>query len=195
VLQSELRHLCRAGRGLLAAGLWLRLQFASAVTILRGILQSSRESERLSRRTKFAGSGSCVGILFACLHGMHQQPHFGFALEYVKDVEAAKRFYVDVVGLKVERFHPRFVQFHGFAIASDEAMGSGKERELYWLVDDAAEAFVQLSKRSEVTMPVKQMPFGKVFGIKGPAGQPLYVCQLAADRPSQAADDSKRHAS
>jgi len=118
---------------------------------------------------------------------MHQKPHFGFALEYVKDIEAAKRFYVDVVGLKVERFHPRFVQFAGFAIASDEAMGSGKDRELYWLVDDAPEAFAEMSKHSEVTMPIKQMPFGKVFGIKGPAGQPLYVCQLAADRPSQKA--------
>jgi predicted enzyme related to lactoylglutathione lyase len=118
---------------------------------------------------------------------MHQEPHFGFALEYVKDIEAAKRFYVDVVGLKAERVHPRFVQFPGFAISSDEAMSGGKERELYWLVDDAADAFVQMSKHSEVTMPVKQMPFGKVFGIKGAAGQPLYVCQLAADRPSQKA--------
>jgi len=117
----------------------------------------------------------------------HQQPHFGFALEYVKDIEAAKRFYVDVVGLKIERFHPRFVQFPGFAIATGEAMNGGKERELYWLVDDAGDAFVEMSKHSEVTMPVKQMPFGKVFGIKGPAGQPLYVCQLAADRPSQRA--------
>ncbi len=32
----------------------------------------------------------------------HQEPRFGFALEYVKDIAAAKRFYVDVVGLKVE---------------------------------------------------------------------------------------------
>ncbi|HEY4102775.1 MAG TPA: VOC family protein [Polyangiaceae bacterium] len=118
---------------------------------------------------------------------MHQVPHFGFALEYVKDIEATKRFYTDVVGLKVERFHPRFVQFSGFAIASDEAMGSGKERELYWLVDDAAEAYVEMSKQSEVIMPVKQLPFGKVFGIKDPSGQPLYMCQLAADRPSKQA--------
>jgi predicted enzyme related to lactoylglutathione lyase len=117
----------------------------------------------------------------------HQTPHFGFALEYVKDIEAAKRFYTDVIGLKVERYHPRFVQFPGFAIANDEAMGSGKERELYWLVDDASDAFVEMSKHSEVVMPVKQMPFGKVFAIKGPAGQPLYVCQLAADRPSKSA--------
>jgi len=122
---------------------------------------------------------------------MQQKPRFGFALEYVKDIEAAKRFYVDVVGLKVERFHPRFVQFAGFAIASDEAMGGGKERELYWLVDDASEAFAEMSKHSEVTLPIKQMPFGKVFGIKGPAGQPLYVCQLAADRPSQQVSDGR----
>ena len=62
----------------------------------------------------------------------------------MEDIEAAKRFYVDVVGLKIERFHPRFVQFPGFAIATGEAMNGGKERELYWLVDDARDAFVEL---------------------------------------------------
>jgi predicted enzyme related to lactoylglutathione lyase len=118
---------------------------------------------------------------------MQETPRFGFALEYVTDIQAAQRFYTEVVGLKVERSHPRFVQFQGFAIASDEAMGSGKERELYWLVDDAAAAFERMSKHSQVTMPVKEMPFGKVFGIKGPAEQPIYICQLAADRPSKKA--------
>jgi hypothetical protein len=29
------------------------------------------------------------------------------------------------------------------------------------------------------------MPFGKVFGVKGPAGQPRYLLELAQDRPSQ----------
>ena len=48
---------------------------------------------------------------------------FGFAIEYVTDIEAVKRFYVDVLGLKVDREAPVFVQFtdgHGatFAIAS-----------------------------------------------------------------------------
>jgi hypothetical protein len=36
-----------------------------------------------------------------------------------------------------------------------------------------------------VIMPLKQMPFGKVFGIKDSTGQPLYILEFAQDRPSQ----------
>jgi catechol 2,3-dioxygenase-like lactoylglutathione lyase family enzyme len=56
---------------------------------------------------------------------MGNKPTFGFVLEYVTDIEAATRFYVEVIGLEIERHHPVFVQFNHFAIASDESM-SGK---------------------------------------------------------------------
>ncbi len=49
-------------------------------------------------------------------------PKFGFILEYVSDIETAKSFYTDVLGFKVERYHPTFVQFEHFAIASDESL-------------------------------------------------------------------------
>lgn len=39
------------------------------------------------------------------------KPRFAFALTYVSDIEAAKRFYVDVLGLEIEREAPVFVQF------------------------------------------------------------------------------------
>jgi len=51
-------------------------------------------------------------------------PKFGFVLEYVTDIEATKRFYVEVLGLEVERSSPAFIQFNNFAIASDESMSS-----------------------------------------------------------------------
>jgi predicted enzyme related to lactoylglutathione lyase len=88
-------------------------------------------------------------------------PRFGFALEYVPDVETAKQFYVDVLGLQVQRCHPVFVQFQNFAIASDESMG-GKGK------------------------PIREMPFGKVFTINDPAGRPRFLIELAKERPSQA---------
>lgn len=116
---------------------------------------------------------------------MTQQPRFGFAIEYVDDIESAKRFYTDVVGLKVERTHPTFVQFPNFAIASDESMTGSRATELYWLVEDAKAAYAELSKSAEVTLPMKQMPFGKVFGIKGASGEPRYLLELAANRPSK----------
>jgi predicted enzyme related to lactoylglutathione lyase len=114
------------------------------------------------------------------------KPEFGFVIEYVNDIETARQFYVDVLGLEVERVSPVFVQFHHFAIASDESMSGTRDPEIYWLVDDAQAAYDDLSQKVEVVMPLKQMPFGNVFGIKDPAGQPFYVLEFAEDRPSQA---------
>jgi len=116
---------------------------------------------------------------------MSVKPRFGFVVEYVEDIEAAKRFYVDVMGLEVERYHPTYVQFGAFAIANDASMTGSRDPELYWLVDDAEEAFRELSKKAEVVAPLKQMPFGKVFSVKEPEGRPRYLLELARDRPSR----------
>ena len=112
-------------------------------------------------------------------------PRFGFVLEYVPDIEAAKAFYVDVLGLAVEWHHPTFVQFSHFAIANDESMTGTREPETYWLVENAETAFAELCQKAEVCLPLKQMPYGKVFGVKNPAGRPCYVLELARDRPSR----------
>jgi len=117
---------------------------------------------------------------------MKSKPVFGFFLEYVPDVEAAKRFYMDVFGLEVERTSPVFVQFEHFAIASDESMSGTREPEVYWLVEDAEASFREFSQKAEIAIPLKQMPFGKVFGIKDPEGQVQYLIEFAQDRPSQA---------
>jgi catechol 2,3-dioxygenase-like lactoylglutathione lyase family enzyme len=116
---------------------------------------------------------------------MKNKPKFGFHLEYVSDIEAARRFYVEVLGLEVERISPEFVQFSHFAIASDESMSGTRDPEVYWLVEDAQAAFDDISQKSKVIMPLKQMPFGKVFGIKDVADQPLYIIEFADERPSQ----------
>lgn len=117
---------------------------------------------------------------------MNIKPRFGFVIEYVPDIEAIKDFYVDALGLKVERYHPTFVQFEHFAIASDQLVAGGGELELYWLIDDAEAAFREISMKAEVSLPLTQQPFGKVFGIKDPSGQPQYLLELAKDRPSEA---------
>lgn len=116
---------------------------------------------------------------------MSNKPKFGFVLEYVTDIEAAKRFYVEILGLEVERYSPVYVQFDHFAIASDESMSGNRDPEVYWLVNDADAAFSDFSQKAEVILPPKQMPFGKVFGIKDTAGQPLYMLEFAKNRPSQ----------
>jgi predicted enzyme related to lactoylglutathione lyase len=116
---------------------------------------------------------------------------FAFNLEYVSDIESAKRFYVEVFGLQIEREAPTFVQFKDqagvrYAIASDEAMSEGRGPELYWRVDNAEAALKALSQHAEVCLPLKEMAFGKVFGIKGPSGHPQYLIEFAQNRPSQA---------
>jgi predicted enzyme related to lactoylglutathione lyase len=118
---------------------------------------------------------------------------FAFPLEYVTDIKATKRFYVEVLGLEVERDSPTFVQLkdqngRGYAIASDESIGGNRELELYWLVDDAEAASSELSQKTEITLPLRQLPFGKVFGIKAPDGQPQYLLEFGRNRPSQPVD-------
>jgi catechol 2,3-dioxygenase-like lactoylglutathione lyase family enzyme len=94
---------------------------------------------------------------------MSNRARFGFAIEYVTDIEAARRFYVDVLGLEVQRVHPTFVQFDHFAIASDESLSGTNETELYWLVDDAEAAFAEMSARgphSQQQVPPCRRPSG-----------------------------------
>jgi catechol 2,3-dioxygenase-like lactoylglutathione lyase family enzyme len=114
-------------------------------------------------------------------------PRFGFVVEYVADIEAATRFYTGVMGLEAERVHPTYVQFEHFAVATDAPLGGTGERELYWLVEDAENAYDELRKTAEISLPLKQMPYGKVFGVKGASGRPCFLLQLAENRPSEPA--------
>jgi len=115
---------------------------------------------------------------------MNVNAKFAFVLYYVDDIEMAKRFYTEVVGLKVERDSPTFVQFDHFAIGADESVSGSRDPEVYWTVDDAESALAEYSKSVPIGMPMKQMPFGKVFSIKDPTGNPLYMIEFAKIRPS-----------
>ena len=116
---------------------------------------------------------------------MTTTPTFGFALDYVTDIQKSRAFYVDVLGLKVEREHPTYVQFPSFTIATDEAMTAARDPELYWLVDDAEAARNAMPKGDPTE--IRAMPFGKVFSVNDPDGRPRCVLEFAANRPSQAA--------
>ncbi len=115
---------------------------------------------------------------------MNNKPNFGFYLEYVPDIEAAKKFYVDVLGLEVQRAAPTFVQFDHFAIASDESMSGTNDPEVYWVVEDAEASLRVFSKKTEISQPIKNVPFGKVFSVKNTAGRPIYFVEFAKQRPS-----------
>jgi len=116
---------------------------------------------------------------------MNQQAQFGFAVIYVDDMAAARRFYTEVLGQKVQREAPTFIQFDHFALAGDESMDGRKQVELYWLVSDAEAALAEARRAAPITMELRSLPFGKVFGVKDPTGQPRYVLELAQRRPSR----------
>jgi predicted enzyme related to lactoylglutathione lyase len=121
---------------------------------------------------------------------MATNPRFTFPLEYVSDISAAKHFYVDVLGLQIEREASTFVQLRDaagshYAIASDESVGGRGGLELYWAVDDAEAALREVAPKAEVVAPLRQLPFGKVFAIKSPDGQSQYLIEFAQSRPSQ----------
>lgn len=120
---------------------------------------------------------------------MPSKPRFAFVIEYVADVEAARPFYTDTLGLTVEREHPTFIQFRdeagvAFAISSDPPLGNG-DPEVCWVVEDADAAYRSLSQQAEVSMPLQELPFGKIFAITDPAGRPQFLVEFARNRPSQ----------
>ncbi|HEX6039069.1 VOC family protein [Longimicrobium sp.] len=119
---------------------------------------------------------------------MSSGPRFGMVVEYVKDVQAARRFYVEVMGLRAEREHPTYVQFEHYAITSDAALAGSGEPETYWLVDDVEAAFRALSEGTEIVLPLTTKPFGTMFGIRNADGRPAYLLQFAANRPSTAVE-------
>ena len=111
---------------------------------------------------------------------------FGFAIVNVKDIEKAKTFYTEVMGLPVQRQAPNYVQFESFAIASDNPSATSPI-ELYWLADDAESAHRELASRGAVCSAVEAKPFGKVFSAKDPDGGERFILQFAANRPSKSA--------
>ena len=115
---------------------------------------------------------------------MVDAPRFEFALEYVDDVKAVRAFYEAVMGLKAQREHPTFVQFEHFAIASDERVGGGSEPELYWSVEDIDAAYREMSANAEIAVPLKDLPFGRVFAVKDPDGRSRFLLEWAGQRPS-----------
>lgn len=110
---------------------------------------------------------------------------FGFAVANVKNIAQSKRFHTEVLGLKVQREAPNYVQFESFAIASDNPEAT-TPIELYWLTDDADAAHRELTARGATCTPVAAKPFGKVFSAKDPDGGERFILQLAATRPSKA---------
>ena len=117
---------------------------------------------------------------------MDTSPRFGFVVNYVEDLAASKRFYLETLGLRVEREAPNFVQFEYFALATDASMDGRREQELYWLGPNVEAAWTELRAKVPVSMELRALPFGKVIGVLYPSGRPRCLLELSAGRPSVA---------
>ncbi len=114
-----------------------------------------------------------------------------FVVRHVTDVDAARAFYTEKMGFEVEAEQPGFVQFKApdgapFAVslasadpvAAELPSGQSEPLELWWYVDDADAAYAELqAKDVEIVFPPKDMPFGRAFAVKDPAGAYSFILQ------------------
>ncbi len=107
-------------------------------------------------------------------------------LMHVPSVAAVRDFYTEQLGLKVVDHQRGFIQFeqagHGVSLALSErpaeTMGDGIE--LWWYVDNADATCAQFAEQGIVIVdPPTDQPFGRSFSINDPAGNRLYMLQLA----------------
>lgn len=110
------------------------------------------------------------------LHGMQ------FVVVHVPAVAAVEAFYTETLGLSVAARNTGFLQLApggGASVALGEAAGRDPI-ELWWYVDDAEAELARLQARGvEIVQPIVDMPFGRTFAIKDPAGTTLYMLQPA----------------
>jgi predicted enzyme related to lactoylglutathione lyase len=110
------------------------------------------------------------------IHGMQ------FVLVHVPEVAAVEAFYTGTLGLSVAARNTGFLQLApegGASVAFGEAPGRDPV-ELWWYVDDAEAELARLQAQGvEIAQPIVDMPFGRTFAIKDPAGFTLYILQPA----------------
>ncbi len=113
-----------------------------------------------------------------------------FIMLHVPDVEQARAFYTEKLGLVVDAQQPDFVQFkqpmgHGavFALGKAEDNATLQGAELWWFVDDADKTFADLvAQHVEVVSKPTDEPFGRALAIKDPAGHTIHLLQLPSQR-------------
>jgi predicted enzyme related to lactoylglutathione lyase len=114
-------------------------------------------------------------------------PALELALVHVADIDVARAFYTEKLGLEAdpEQSGPNFVLFQrpdgvgsSLALSAGDAVAPSNGIELWWYVDDADATHDDLVARGvEVASPLADMPFGRTFSIKDPSGNVLYFLQ------------------
>ena len=108
-----------------------------------------------------------------------------FVMLHVPDIEQARTFYTEKLGMVVEDQQPGFVQFKQnagmgaiFALQEQADVSAHQGVELWWMVDNADATYATLVSRGvgTVSQPSDE-PFGRAFTIKDPAGNTINMFQ------------------
>ncbi|QBD76135.1 hypothetical protein EPA93_08980 [Ktedonosporobacter rubrisoli] len=110
-----------------------------------------------------------------------------FVLAHVPSIAAVLPFYTEKLGFEVELQMPDFVQFKqpngqgaSYALSAEGPAEPKSSTELWWFVDDVEASLAQLQAREvPIVEGIADMPFGRTLTIADPAGNKLYLLQLA----------------
>ena len=106
-----------------------------------------------------------------------------FVIRHVDDVDAARAFYHEQMGLKIDTDSPNFVQFsasNGAAFGVSKVTNSSDlPLELWWVVDDVDATCAALAaKGAEIVDPLQDEPFGRTAAFKDTTGGYVHLLQL-----------------
>ncbi len=110
-----------------------------------------------------------------------------FVLAHVPSIAEVLPFYTEKLGFEIETQVPGFVQFKqpngqgaSYALSEEGNAELKATTELWWYVDDAEATRAQLLARDiHLVEDLADQPFGRTLTIADPAGNKLYLLQLA----------------
>ena len=110
-----------------------------------------------------------------------------FVLAHVPSITEILPFYTEKLGFEIEDQLPGFVQFKQpngqgatYALSEEGHVEPRSSVELWWYVDDAEATLAQLRAREiPIVEELADQPFGRTLAIADPAGNKIYLLQLA----------------
>jgi predicted enzyme related to lactoylglutathione lyase len=110
-----------------------------------------------------------------------------FVLAHVPSIAAVLPFYTEKLGFEIEAQAPGFVQFKqpngqgaSYALSEEGHVEPKSSVELWWYVDNAEATRAQLLARDiAIVEELADQPFGRTLAIADPAGNKIYLLQLA----------------
>ncbi|HVU70668.1 MAG TPA: VOC family protein [Ktedonobacteraceae bacterium] len=110
-----------------------------------------------------------------------------FVLIHVPSLEQVLPFYTEKLGFELESRGPDFAQFitpggqgATLALSADGPSEPRSNIELWWYVDDIEATQAELQSRDvPIVDPLTAQPFGHTLAIQDPAGNKLFLLQLA----------------